>query len=124
MPDLISKRAFGAEQETRAQFFFEAMGWTLLDRNYTSRMGELDLIFDAGKNLIVFMEIRFRKTLDYGGAAASVNPAKQKKIIRTALAYIKEKKLAGKDFRFDVAALGPKDILHIPNAFSSSSYTL
>jgi len=83
-------------------------GLKLIDKNFYSRYGEVDLIMQD-KDTLVFIEVRYRKNLDYGGALESVTPSKQKKIQTTALYYM-QKKGTEYNTRFDVVALTGNDI--------------
>jgi len=78
-------------------------GLKLIDKNFHSRYGEIDLIMQHQETL-VFIEVRYRKNQNYGGASASVTPAKQLKLQKTALYYMQQK---GREFnaRFDVIAM-------------------
>ena len=118
------KREIGDQEESKALEYFEAKGWKLLQKNYLTRMGEVDLILKDPKGVIVFVEVRYRKYSDFGTAAATVNFKKQQRIVKSALQYIKVHRLYHSDFRFDVAAISPEGLEHIPNAFSASGYTL
>ncbi|XOV84308.1 MAG: YraN family protein [bacterium] len=89
-----------------------AAGLTLVELNYRCRLGEIDLIMQEPSALgstLVFVEVRYRNTQQFGGAAASVNPTKQKKIIRAAQHFLKTHTRLGKQpARFDVVALTGK----------------
>ena len=84
-------------------------GLTLVERNYNCRMGEIDLIMtdrSALTKTLVFIEVRYRNTQQFGGAAASVDTGKQKKLIRTAQHFLKKhRQLNLLPARFDVIAL-------------------
>ncbi len=77
----------GQEAEKLAAAFLERKRLRIVERNYRSRFGEIDLIARDGEAL-VFVEVRERKSEAFGGAAASITTAKQKKLTRTALAYL------------------------------------
>ena len=121
---LYPMRWVGKKYESAAAAFLKKRGWKLLHRNYSCRLGEVDLIFRDLKGAIVFVEVKFRFSRDFGSGEEFVGAEKQKRLARAALFYIKEKNLEGRDFRFDVAAVSPKGIEHIPNAFSPEGYTL
>ncbi len=111
-----SRQLKGESQEQRACEYLQAQGLSLITQNFSCRMGEIDLIMQQGESL-VFVEVRFRRNKDFGGAAASVTRSKQRKIIRTALFY--HQKYAPKTcMRFDVVAIeGDNEINWIPSAF-------
>ena len=77
----------GAQAEQLAAQFLQCQGLKLVQRNYRCRYGEIDLILHDG-NTLVFAEVRLRSRNDFGGAAASINAAKQAKLVRTAQHYL------------------------------------
>lgn len=93
----------GAQAETLACEHLQANGLYLLVRNYRLRTGEIDLIMQDGA-VIVFVEVRYRKTKRYGGALASINYEKQKRIIQTASHYL-QYHAPQAQARFDVVAI-------------------
>lgn len=73
----------GRSAEDRAARFLEARGLTILARNFRRRAGEIDIVARDGETLAI-VEVRARTTRRYGGAAASVGPRKQQRLIRAA----------------------------------------
>jgi len=112
----------GLRFEDQARRYLAAQGLELLDSNYRCRFGEIDLIMrDAGT--LCFIEVRFRKSLDFGGASASITTAKQRKIVKSAQFYLSTQprpvRLA---LRFDALLIqqqrgGGLDFNWIQNAF-------
>lgn len=95
-------RTIGFEIEKKARDYLEAQRLVFKQSNYLCQLGEIDLIMED-KEVLVFIEVRFREGNDYGGALASVSRGKQTKIIRTAKLYLLENKLYDKVYcRFDV----------------------
>lgn len=77
----------GAQAEHLASQFLQRHGLKLIQQNYRCRYGEIDLIMqDAGA--LVFAEVRLRRRIDFGGAAASIDAAKQGRLIRAAQHYL------------------------------------
>ena len=97
------KSLLGQSAESRAEAFLKARGLKLVARNWRCRFGEIDLVMQDGATL-VFIEVRLRSRNDFGGAAASVTPAKQKKLLGTARQYLATLKTLP-PCRFDVVAL-------------------
>ncbi len=100
------KSLLGQSAESRAEAFLKTHGLKLVTRNWRSRFGEIDLIMQDDSTL-VFIEVRLRTRSDFGGAAAaaaSVTPAKQKKLLATARQYLAALKTLP-PCRFDVIAL-------------------
>lgn len=77
----------GAEAEQRAEAFLRSRNLVLLQRNYRSRFGEIDLIMRDGA-AVVFVEVRMRTSPGYGCAAESITLTKQRKLIQTAKHYL------------------------------------
>ncbi|MHB1085722.1 MAG: YraN family protein [Thiobacillus sp.] len=110
------KTLLGQSAEKRAEAFLESRGLIFIARNWRCRFGEIDLIMQDGATR-VFVEVRLRSRNDFGGAAASVTPAKQKKLLAAARQYLTTQKTLP-PCRFDVVALSgdaPPD--WIKNAF-------
>lgn len=110
----------GGAAEDRAAHWCRERGWRLLERNFRARGGEIDLICLDGETL-VFIEVRQRRSVRYGGAAASVTPGKQRKVVRAAQHYLQSHPpMARRPARFDVLALGREaDIDWIKSAFTT-----
>lgn len=102
-------RAAGAIFEERACTELRRAGLKLLERNYTTRFGELDLVM-LDRDTVVFVEVRHRLSSSRGDAAASINAAKRTKLIRTAELWLADHpQHANKACRFDVVTYdGPE----------------
>jgi putative endonuclease len=113
----MTQAAEGARAEQLAEEFLLRQGLVTLTRNFRCRMGEIDLILQDGDTL-VFAEVRLRRGVDFGGAAASVTPSKQARIVAAARHF-----LAGRRehaCRFDVVVLdrlAPDAVEWIKDAF-------
>lgn len=106
----------GATTEQLACAHLQANGLSLLQANYRLRTGEIDLIMQEG-SVIVFVEVRYRRNRDYGGALSSIDPRKQARIIRTAQHYLQYHAPTAQA-RFDVVAVEGGNRIHwLPNAF-------
>ena len=81
------KQLLGKFAENRAESLLAAAGLRILKRNYRCRHGEIDIIAHDGDTL-VFVEVRCRSRQDYGSAAESITPAKQRRIIAAARHYL------------------------------------
>ncbi len=111
----------GARAESQAAEWLKGKGLKLLERNVRSRFGEIDLVMEDGTTL-VFVEVRYRSRDDYGGAVASVTPAKQARLQRAIGVYIASHPRAGaRNLRADVVAIsGQGNVEWIPNAFEGA----
>jgi putative endonuclease len=112
------KRIKGDEKERLAESFLAAKGFTLIERNFFCKAGEIDLIMKEGEYL-VFIEVRYRENKEFGGALASITPSKQKKLRRSAEYYlIKHFNNSPPPCRFDVVGIeGNNEIEWVKNAF-------
>jgi putative endonuclease len=77
----------GAWGEDFACAYLEQQGLQLISRHYHSRYGEIDLIMQH-QQILIFVEVRYRRSANYGSSAESVNFRKQQKIILTAQEYL------------------------------------
>ena len=115
----------GDDAEDRALSYFKGLGWKLIERNFLCRGGEVDLIFEDPKGTLVFVEVKYRFDPSYGAPQEFVSRSKQLRVGRSALFFIKRRGLKSRNYRFDVAAVSPKTLEHIDNAFSiDDAYTL
>lgn len=106
----------GREAEDQAFEYLRSHGLTEVERNYRCRFGEIDLIMRDGPTL-VFVEVRLRASSLFGGAPASIDARKQRKLLSTARHYIGSKGRTP-DCRFDAVLLnGDNRIEWIRNAF-------
>jgi len=90
----------GGPAEELAAAFLEREGLSILQRNYRCRFGEIDLVARSGATL-VFVEVRARKSDDFGGAAGSITAAKRRRLVATARHYLATQR-SERACRFDV----------------------
>ncbi|MCX7677737.1 MAG: YraN family protein [Spirochaetes bacterium] len=105
----MNARELGTKGEVLACRFFENKGFEILSKNFRfGRTGEIDLIVRKG-NLIVFVEVKNRRTDLYGGALYAISPSKIKKLKVVAEAFLRLnpdlKKNPNLIFRFDLLAI-------------------
>lgn len=113
-----NKREIGSRYEQKAVSFLEQKGYLVLETNYHNRYGEIDIIADNDGTL-VFVEVKYRTSNQYGDPLEAVDQWKQRRICRSALYYC-SKQADGVEVpcRFDVIAIyGDHRIRHIENAF-------
>ncbi len=117
--DPRNKSAKGQEIEQLACGYLQSQGLVLIEKNYRCRRGEIDLVMKQNDTL-VFVEVRYRKNQDFGGAKESVTPSKQAKLRATALHYMQLRQI-NTNARFDVIAVTGTGTLEniewIQNAF-------
>lgn len=101
-------RSVGDHFENRAVELLRANGLRVLERNFSRKTGEIDIIALDG-NCLVFFEVRWRSHRGYASAAASVDRRKQQRIMRTAQLYLQTRSCwANMPCRFDVIAFEPR----------------
>ncbi len=112
--------ANGKSGEDLAVKYLETHGYRVLDRNYTTDIGEVD-IFVTDERTLIAVEVKSRLSLEYGTPAEAVGHAKIKKISQVTSQYIKKFRLFGVPVRFDVVEvyLEDKKVNHIINAFDT-----
>lgn len=112
-----------AAEDAAAGWIEKNKGYIVLERNYSCAAGEIDIIA-KDKDTTVFIEVKYRKNTEKGYPSEPVTETKQKRIIRTAMAYVSENNTD--NIRFDVAEIVEKDgrkyIRYIENAFEWRSY--
>jgi putative endonuclease len=97
----------GQEYEDWAVILLENQGLRVLERNFSARMGEIDIIAQDNEQL-VFVEVRARSNRLFESAAGSVNLRKQQRIVRTAQLFLQRRSCwANAPCRFDVIAFEP-----------------
>jgi len=103
---LLIKRssAFGKEAEDLACRYLKTNKYHILERNYTCRFGEIDIIA-KNRQVICFVEVKARASISFGKPYEFVTISKQAKIKKTALFFITNRKLPPLDYRFDVISI-------------------
>lgn len=115
------RRRDGQIAEDSAARFLEQRGLAVLARNFRCRGGEIDLVCRDGESL-VFVEVRLRRNQDYGGAAASIGVAKQRRVVLAARHYLiaRGESLASDcACRFDCVLLDGQTLTWIRDAFAA-----
>ena len=118
-PDQAKHLSDGLLAEKQALQYLKQQGLRWQASNYRCKVGELDLLLWDEATLVV-VEVRYRKNNHYGGAAASVTPQKQLRIIKATQHYVIMHKLNHVAVRFDVVAVtAHKPLDWIKNAFQT-----
>ncbi len=115
-----SRTSFGLWGEAYTCSYLESKGYTVIDRNYHSRFGEIDVIATYGTE-ICFVEVKSRKSLLYGTPAEAVTKDKQAKIHKTAFCYLREHPQRYRSLSFDVVEIylqeGKPYLNHLQHCF-------
>ncbi len=112
------KKFLGRVGENKAVEFLKEQGYKILDKNYKTRVGEIDIVCEADGE-IVFVEVKTRSNDRYGSPSLAVDYQKQRKYFLVATSYLLKKfGTEDKNCRFDVIEIEDGKINHIINAFS------
>ena len=111
----------GRRGEDLAVVFLLGRGYRILQRNWRQKTGEIDIIAETA-GVLVFCEVKSRRSLCCGTGAEAVGRQKQQHIIRTAMLYMQKYKLTDTPCRFDIIEVmpgyaGQPTLNHIENAF-------
>ncbi len=100
-----NRRRVGAAFEERAEKLLLEEGYSITARNFRTRYGEIDRIAQRD-DLLVFVEVKMRRSDAYGGAAEAVDDRKGRQLYRMAEQFLMEHpELQDRDMRFDVVAI-------------------
>ncbi len=113
-------KALGTSGEELASHFLKKKGYRIIERNYKTPIGEIDIIA-KDRDITVFVEVKTRTDVSFGYPFESVHAKKQHKLKNLALLYMKKKRIES-PARFDVLSIilrknGPSEIEHIKDAF-------
>ena len=112
---ITDKQQQGQQAEDAAKRYLERHGLRLVQRNWSCRSGELDLVMLDG-DTVVFVEVRYRRHTAWGGALESVDYRKQQKLVKAAQLFLqKESRWARHPCRFDVIAIEAGSSAASPN---------
>ncbi len=118
----LKGKALGREGERLAALFLEKRGLVIVERNFRTRSGEIDLIARDKKEL-VFVEVKTRSGTEFGSALEAVDSRKCRQIVRVAQEYLLQHGGLDQVGRFDVIGILMADSVHveyIQNAFDAS----
>ena len=108
-PDELCKKG-----EALAGKILKKKGYKILKRNYVSKYGEIDIVaYDRG--IICFVEVKTRRSENYGPPELAVTKEKRKRIVRTALNYLMINNIEDTDCRFDVVSILYKEDVNKPD---------
>jgi putative endonuclease len=100
----MERQQLGIVGEELAARELASRGYAILERRYRTRYGEIDIVARDGETL-VFVEVRARATSEFGRAADSVTPGKQRRVAAMAIDYMARRHVTDRPCRFDVVAI-------------------
>ena len=111
---------YGKKSENDAVRYLKKNGYRIIEKNYRTRLGEIDIIAKDGKT-IVFVEVKARRSIRYGHPKWAITPKKKRNMSMVALHYLKSTRQNKAKARFDVITIHPEEnsmrIELIKNAF-------
>ena len=115
-PKNFYKKLLGRIGEKKAEKFLKSKGYKIIEKNFTTNIGEIDLIC-KDEDYLVFVEVKTRKTNAFGAPSEAVDHFKRQKYKLLANAYLAKIGKLDVSCRFDVVEITDKEINHIINAF-------
>lgn len=112
----MKPREIGDAAEKFAIDFLKKSGYKIIERNFNTKFGEIDIIARDGKTH-AFIEVKYRKSDDFGSPYEFVGARKKDRLKKAAWCYIKQKNISNSDFRFDVIDILDGEIKLYKNAF-------
>lgn len=112
----MNKRAIGSAYEQKAILYLMSIGYDIIEHNYYSRFGEIDIIA-VDNQTYVFIEVKYRTSHSFGKPYEAVDYNKQKHMMKTAVTYCKKYKLFNHNLRFDIVDILVEEVTHYKNAF-------
>jgi putative endonuclease len=111
-----SKREEGREGEARAVKTLKKEGYKIIETNYRTRFGEIDIIAEE-EGYLVFVEVKKRNTPTFGDPFHAINARKRAHMIKSALFYLKSHDSFNRRVRFDVVGIDGDGVKVIKHAF-------
>ena len=114
----MNTREIGGAYEMIAAEYLKQKGYKIINLNYRVRKAELDIVAKDG-SVLVFVEVKYRRSGNAGDSLHAVTVAKQKRICSAALFYMNQFKINAytTEIRFDVVGIDGDKITHVENAF-------
>lgn len=111
-----TKVEVGATGEDRAASHLVRSGMRIVERNFRCKLGELDIVARDG-GVLVFVEVRSRRSTEFGSALDAISWQKRRRVTRMAMAYLAARKPRFVEARFDVVAITGNELVHIKDAW-------
>ena len=115
----MNKRNVGNDKEDLVTRFLEKNSIKVLDRNYHTDRGEIDIIGTDGQ-YIIFFEVKYRKAREFGNPLEAITPGKIRKIVNASKVYLYQHHYSDTTYiRYDCIGVLDSDITWIKNAFDA-----
>ncbi len=113
---MTNKREIGTEGEDRATTSLKKEGYRIIEKNFRSPFGELDIVAEEG-GYLVFVEVKKRNSPVFGTSLHAINNTKKKHMIKTAMFYMKTHRCFDRRVRFDVVGIDSENVKIVKHAF-------
>lgn len=111
---MLPTNLLGRKYEAISCEFLKQKGYEILERNYSNKIGEIDIICSKD-NVIVFVEVKYRISAKFGRPIEAITPQKVGKIQNTALVYLKIHRKLNSPYRIDAIEILNDEIRHVEN---------
>jgi putative endonuclease len=112
----MNKREVGSVGEEAAIKTLKKIGYKILERNHTTRFGEIDIIAEEG-GCLVFVEVKKRNSDRFGDSLSAITRTKREHMVKSALWYMKRHKCFDRRVRFDAVGLDGEKVKIVKSAF-------
>ncbi len=114
----MNHRKTGSAKEEQAARYLKQHGYQILERNYYTRAGELDIVCRSPEGTLVACEVKYRSSTAYGDPLEAVDWKKRQHMLRAFRLYLLQHGGLEQEARFDVIAIyGDGHLQHLENAF-------
>ena len=107
MPSLMQRR--GGSSEHRAVFFLRRCGYHIIERNYHTRYGEIDILAQDGRTMVA-VEVKARRTKTFGGSLEAMSKKKFFRLVLSLQTYLMQSKQESAPHRIDLVAMDGQEI--------------
>lgn len=114
-------REVGNEAETKATQALLGGGYKVIERNYSCRAGEIDIIAEKD-GFVCFVEVKYRRPSKFGMAVDAITKTKIRKILMTAKRYLYEMERSDADYRIDAVVIDGKNVEIIQNVYTQGMH--
>jgi len=102
---MMKNQILGASGEEAVMKYVEAKGFTVVDRNWRIKSGEIDLIARTPRGVMTFIEVKSRSSRSFGDPLEAINPEKALRLQKLALAWLVLHGMWGSEYRIDCAGV-------------------
>jgi putative endonuclease len=118
----MSKK-IGDLAESKATGALKDHGYEILERNFRSRLGEIDVIAEKD-GFICFVEVKYRRKSGFGTAVDAITKSKMRKILLTAKRYLYEIEKSDADYRIDAVVIDGDNVEILPNVYTQGMHDI